>query len=156
MMRANIEVRLWLGLSAFDFEERRKVTYDLVFGRKSILPAVQAIHDFVKNSPTRLGEPKSRSHLRELWRMAIVEFGSQEDIHPSLALFPFAKQGLSHWFGRSHWRADKVTMAVRYASSEPFFVPSQGLNSWLGRPRWAAYKISMVSQINWPMQDHKT
>lgn len=73
MMRALIEARLAQGLDALDFEERRAVTYDLVFPQKSVLPSVKAIRDYVKNPPTRLGKTESRAHLLGLLRLAILE-----------------------------------------------------------------------------------
>nr|WP_315494232.1 hypothetical protein [uncultured Rhodoferax sp.] len=73
LMRALIEARLSQGLYPLDFEERRAVTYGLVFPQKSILPSVKAVHDYVANPPIRLGEAASRAHLLGLLKQAMAE-----------------------------------------------------------------------------------
>jgi hypothetical protein len=73
LMRALIEARLSRGLYALDFEERRAVTYGLVFPQKSILPSVETILDYVMNPPVRLSETASRAHLLGLLSQAIAE-----------------------------------------------------------------------------------
>lgn len=73
LMRALIEARLSRGLYALDFEERRAVTYGLVFPQKSILPSVETILGYVMNPPVRLSETASRAHLLGLLSQAIAE-----------------------------------------------------------------------------------